>query len=504
MPLFDIAILFAASLLLVMRLNVITCLGERLALALLTFFLLKGLEMFLLVAMGTPGLMQQLLLSVVVLGIALTLQMGKKRLAGEAAPSAIMPAVRSFKMKVAAVVLMLFISSLAAALWFPVSAPDGIWYQIRAWDFLHDSGFSALHTATQYRQYPPLVPLLFAWLESANWPWVKVLFPVTYLALATVVYYRLREATRSEELAGWMTLLFASTPYFWWHSQLGLLNFMSGAFFALGGLYWYTLVERWTDEALRQAPLLPWALVSGLGFGAACWVRPEFGLYSGMALLLLMELLHRYPNHDRPGADHVFPVFAVAALGLPTLWAAVLLAVVPGVHSTGMGSVGLIFLGWVLTLVWGLGWFVGSRRQLIILMVAGGLGFLAMLFVGPQTSLTPATAVLMGLFRTIGFQVFFAFSFLLWAPALTARWSRLTVAHRYLMLFLLGYLLVHLMVYTLLPLKSLNAAQFFGTPMISPGDAVNSSDTREYLAWYPVFIFWVACLPKIRKAFQNA
>ncbi len=503
MPLFDITILYIASLLLVMRLNVIACWGERLALALFVFFLLKGLQMFLLVALGTPGMTEQMLLSVSTLGLAFGVHALRRHLPAEATQATVPSAPTSFKWKVALVITALFVASLACALWFPVSAPDGIWYQVRAWDFLHESGFRALHTSTQYRQYPPLVSLLFAWLETANWPLVKVLFPLTYLGLTVVLYYRLREATRSEELAGWLTLIFATTPYFWWHSQLGLLNLMSGVFFALGGLYWFTLVERVTSDADSNAPLLPWALVSGVAFGTACWVRPEFVIYSGIALLLLMEIQHRFCVRSNPGTEKVFPLFAVAVLALPTLWSATLLAVVSGVHSTGLAMVAMVFFGWVLMLFWGMGWLQGAPPQVSGLVLAGGITFLVLLFVGPQTSLTPVTAFGIGVFRTFAFQVFFAFSFLLWAPALTARWSRLTVAHRYLLLFLLSYLVVHLMMYTLLPLKSESAVQFFGSLMISPGDAVKSLDTREYLAWFPLFLFWVACLPKIRKAFQH-
>ncbi len=503
MALFDLSVLLACSFLLVVRTGVIPRLGERLALTLFVFFLLKGLELLLLVGVGETGTTAQSIASVVLLGGVGTLFLGPFRSPVVDGEPELEPAPPAFKLKTFAAIAALFILSLGTALWFPVTVPDGVWYQIRASEFLNAAGLSASVVPLHFRQYPPLVPLLFAWLDSAGWGIHKVLFPLSYLALSVILYFRLCQMTKNERLAGWVTLVFASTPYVWWHSQLALLNLMGGACFALGVFYWQEFIQRWTTERSTTTPVLPWLVLSGGGFGAASLIRPEFVLYSGIALVLFMVVLYRHPQRDREEFHNLMPVFVALTLGLPTLWAAVLLAVVPGMNTFGDGMITLIFLYWVLTLVWGLGWFRASSRGIAGLVLAGTSAFFTLVFAGNGDFLSPLSALVMGAYQTFGFHLFFGFSFLLWAMVFTARRAKLSSAQRYLMVFLAMFLAFHFALYSILPLESEASATYFNSLLLSPGSAVNSPAARGYLAWYPVFLFWVAGLPKMRGAFSN-
>ena len=500
---FDLAVLFASAYLLVLFAGVITHWAERLSLAVFAFFLLKGFEMFVLVAVGETGATAQSIASVLALGVAWVACLGRLRVSFDEGDEGGAVASGGFKLKFALALGTLFLLSLGAALWFPVGAPDGLWYEIRAFEFLNGSGLGGRDVAPHFRQYPPLVPLLFAWLDSAGWPLHKALFPVSGLALCVILYCRLRHQGKSEHLAGWLTLALASTPYFWWHSQLGLLNLMGGACFAAGIFYWHEFAERWMRNSGGAPACLAWLGLSGTLLGMACLIRPEFVLFSGIVLLLLMVVLHHHPHPERGEAQNLLPVFAGLTLGPATLWAAVLLMVVPDVSLFGAGMIAVILLLWLMSLVWGLGWFRASPLGVGGLLLAGAGLFFALLINGKAESVSPGSALVIGAYQTFGFHLFFGFTFLLWALAFTARWKQLEVPQRYLLAFLAAFLLVQFGTYALLPRESEASARFFNSILLSPGNAVNSPATRGYLAWYPVLLLWLGGLAKTRKAFRH-
>ena len=503
MILLDSASLLLCAWVLTGALRVIADPLERLALAGIGFGLLKSLEIFCLLVLGRiPLLLEQTVMSVAALAAALVWALVRSR---RPAPPPEPPRVKApvrLKLAAGAGVLALTAAALGLNAWFPVTAPDGLEYQVRAWDFFHRGDLLAPHTTPVFRQYPPLVPLLFAWLYSAGCSTEKLIFPVVSLLLTLVLYARVRATTRNETLAVWAALVWATTPYVFWHSLLGLLNLTTAAGFALGVFYGHELFRRLSREN-PPGPLWPWALLSGIGFGAAAWTRPEMVLYTVLPLFLLMYQLHRVPRLDGDSDGRLLGAFALPALGAPLLWGAVLILKIPGLLPASGLVLALTLAEAALAGLWAAGWFRASGKSLAMWIGGGALVFLILLFAG-EGALGPWRALSLGAFRTVVFHVFFAFTFLVLAFVFTTRWSRLDAAGRSLGLFLAGYLVLHFAVYTLLPQKAPDAVQFFDSFFISPGDAVNSPDTREYLAWYPAFLLWVTQLSKVRRAFDEA
>ncbi|MFQ5482325.1 MAG: hypothetical protein ACE5ER_06160 [Nitrospinaceae bacterium] len=502
MALLDLVSLAGCAWLLIRRLGGVTCPAEHLALAVLGAMLLKAMEVFLLLGAGaglTPSL--QAVLSVGALAAASSLLMATGRTVAYAEPPPFRRASPRFLWQISIAVTILFGLSMTAAMTFPITAPDGIWYQIRAWDMLHGESLEAPHVLASYAQYPPLVPFLLAWLQACGCAAPKVIFPVAYLCLVLVVFGRVRDLSGSEPLAGLCALLLASTPYFWWHSTLGLLNLIGGVFFAVGGLYWYSLVRAMGAGPEPSPPLWTWAVLSGVGFGAAAWTRPEFILYTGVGLVLLMAVRTRWAV-PAASAKKVIWGFFLPALGLPTLWNAVLLFGDNPLGREVQGVMLVTLLWWGSLVLYLRGYFKARPGDLLGLVLAAAAAAVALVFAAPESPLSPFQAMGMGLYRTLAFHVFFFATAGLGVFAVTLRWKHLPFPERALGLFLGLYLGLHAAFYMVLPQWSPGAVQFFDTPFIYPGDAVNSPDTREYLAWYPLFICWVACLPKVRRAFD--
>ncbi|SVD82758.1 uncharacterized protein METZ01_LOCUS435612, partial [marine metagenome] len=142
------------------------------------------------------------------------------------------------------ILFILFLLSMANAWFFPITAADGIWHHVKGMVYGQDfSNFESKQIISQFRQYPPLIGLLFGWLISTGFERVAIFFPVMYLCLLFVFYHRVYEHIGSERVAGVATLLLGTTPYLWWHSFLPFLDWTAGVFYTVGVLYWFSLVK---------------------------------------------------------------------------------------------------------------------------------------------------------------------------------------------------------------------------------------------------------------------
>ena len=133
------------------------------------------------------------------------------------------------------ILLILLILSLANACFFPITGADGVWHHIKGMVYgLPLVDFESKQIISQFRQYPPLIGLLYGWLISAGFERVTIIPPALYLCFLYIFYYRSYEHFKSSTIAGTATLILGTTPYLWWHSFLPFLDWTAGVFMLWG------------------------------------------------------------------------------------------------------------------------------------------------------------------------------------------------------------------------------------------------------------------------------
>ncbi|KMP12240.1 hypothetical protein UZ36_01365 [Candidatus Nitromaritima sp. SCGC AAA799-C22] len=496
----DLFSLLILSWWIVSRLEVTARVGERLALAALLGLGIKSLFIFLFLLFKVqPLLWRQLVVSV----CALLLCGAWIRTRSEifSAPSSpIDPGRISIKSPALWILGVLFILGLANALFFPITGADGVWYHVKGMVYFHEADFESERIISQFRQYPPMIGLLYAWLISGGIEQLPILFPVLYLCLLAVVYHRILDHTGSTKVAGGATLVLGTTPYLWWHSFLPFLDWTAGVFYAVGMLYWFFLVQTISDSGAAQ--LRPLTVLSGLFFGLASWTRPEFVLYSALPLFLLVCVLDR---QESPAGERnpVIARFSMAALILPTLWFAVLLNFEGPLGTTFkqliMACAGL-WTGVGLVLSGGVRFTPRMARGTVICAVAVCF---AGLFLFLPADVSPWTALAVRCFRLFAVHLFFAGTSFLVVFLFTGGIRQLSPAEKTLGVLLLLFPLTQFIIYAYSGLKWPTLYHFIDTTFVHPGNSVNLSDTRGTIAFYPAFIFFLICIPKIKEGISS-
>jgi hypothetical protein len=399
------------------------------------------------------------------------------------------------------IIFILLILSLVNAYFFPITGADGVWHHVKGMVYaLPFADFESKQIISQFRQYPPLIGLLYGWLISAGVDRVTVFFPVLYLCLLYIFYYRCYEHVKSSIIAGIATLILGTTPYLWWHSFLPFLDWSAGVFYAMGMLYWFLLIKNILEPtqniSAKQNRSL--AVLSGLLFGLASWTRPEFVLYSAVPIFLLIAVFDcqkEFIGERNP----VIIRFSIAALILPSLWFAVLL--------NFNGSLDTIFkqliMGCaVLWIVLGLVLFRVvhfTPRASFIVGVFAVVICLIGLFVFLPSKFSPWTTLAIRFFRLFVVQIFFAGTVFLFVFLFTEKLRQRPQAEKNLGAFLLLFMLVQFFVYAYSGLKWPTLSHYVENTFVYPGNSINLSDTRGTLAIYPAFVFFMFCLPGIKK-----
>ena len=177
------------------------------------------------------------------------------------------------------VLVLLFILGLANAWFFPITAADAVWHHVKGMEYgMPLVDFESKIIIHQFRQYPPFIGLLYGWLISSGIVKVTIIFPVLYICLLYIFYYRLYDHVGSSIIAAVATLTVGTTPYLWWHSYLPFLDWTAGVFYVVGVLYWFLLVKKisYPLEKFNKDQNKSLAILSGFFFGLAGWTRPEF------------------------------------------------------------------------------------------------------------------------------------------------------------------------------------------------------------------------------------
>ncbi len=477
---------------------------EKAALALAFGLGIKSFILFALIAFGIqPLILYQTLLALasltVLIGIKIFNKAQRPPQEGLFSVEGSLPPIY-----VVAALAALFVFSFWNAWFFPVTETDGIWYQIRGWNYFHRASLEALYF---HNEYPPMIPLLFAYLESLGVERIKLIFPAFYLCLTILFYCRVLAHTRSVKIASLFTLILATTPYLWWHSVLTFLNLAAGFYFSAGILYWFFLIERIIDYKAGETvpPVKSLALLSGGLLGLACWTRFEFLLYGAVPLVLLGLVLNANRSLSQKFRNKIFRSFFIPCFTPVTVWFFMVLGFSWSAAPHFKSLLAIAILLWILCGLYQTGRLdraISVRQGLFMAFGLSALFLLLLIFKGPK-SLDFFSAVLIGFYRTFAFQLFFSFSLGLVALIFLEDISRLSSAKKLLGLCLAGYLAVHFAVYTYTEPKWTEWGPYLDAVFIHPGNAANSSGTREYLAFFPALIFFISTLPVVKKSLSD-
>jgi hypothetical protein len=403
------------------------------------------------------------------------------------------------------ILLVLLCLSLINSWFFPIISADGIWHHVKGMIYSASFvDFESNQINSQFRQYPPFIGLTYGWLVSAGFERVQTLFPILYGCILFVFFHRIHDHIKNVRVAGMGTLVLGTTPYLWWHSFLPFLDWTASVFYTVGILYWFSLIKNFLAPtgslATKQNRSL--ALLSGLFFGLASWTRPEFLIYSGLPLILLICVLDRQKEYISE-RNPLIVRFSIAALALPSLWFIVLLSFdSPLDHTFKQLIIGCVCI-WI-----GLGLVLFrlvklSYRTSINLGICVFIVLFIGLFIISSTNFSPWTVIMVRLFRLFAVQIFFAGTVFLLVFIFIEKLRQLPSAEKKLGVLLLLFILAQVFVFAYSGLKWPTFAHYVQNTFIHPGNSINLSDTRGSLAIYPAFVFFIFCFPSIQSGYKS-
>ncbi|MEE2986684.1 MAG: hypothetical protein VX667_02725 [Nitrospinota bacterium] len=503
--LFDFMLLVLLAYFLIQALNIISSLYEKLALAGVLALGLKSVFLFSLIVVGVrPEADIQLTGSLLLFLVVLFLFRWKASCAEEISSPPVKTSASPQRVAALAILGGLFVLSVSNAWFFPLTETDALWYEIRGMRMFHEARFN-LEIFNQ--EYPPLVPFLFTYQISFQLEKLKIIFPLFYLCLLVIFYRRVLVNGENETLAATLTLILGTTPFLWWHSVLPFMNLVAGLYFSLGSIYWFFLLKETLIETSEQssARLIPLALLSGSMIGLACWTRLEFVLYGAIPILMLSFYLQRNEDIEKSLKNHVHFCFSCSILTLPTIWIVSLyfFQIPAGTKIQGTGIICLLL--WVLVMgfpYWSPRIVFKPKHLLSVPVVLVAIFFVVLAVSGPD-SVSFGMAILLGLYRTVVYNIYFSVTVVLVMFLFLEPWKNQSAPVKLLGGFLLAYLFVHFAIYTFMPPKWDNLKAYIDATFIHPGNAVNSSGVRGMIAFYPIFVFFISCLKTVRKGFES-
>lgn len=504
MLLLDFGALWILTYLLVGMLKVIPSIGEKVALSFAWALGLKSLIIFALVVLGmTESIWIQLGVSLGALALVGILRF---RQSSNSLPPSHPSEKKSFLFMLMILILgILFCFSLTNALFFPITEADGIWYHVRAMVFLHEGKFDSSTIVSQFRQYPPFVPLLFAYLMSFGVDSLKIIFPFIYLCLLVIFYYRVFAVTKNQKIAVWFTLVLGTTPLFWWHSFLPFLDLTTGFYYSMGALYWFFLIQSIFSQKSEDgsSPSCAWAFLSGTLFGLAAWNRLEFLLYNALPILILIYVLDGNSFISKKKKNKILLCLAVPLLAFSTLWCLTLASfdspLERRVLAVGFAGMGM----WLLVLV-NLKWnFHLNKTRLIGMGALAVVLYLGLMLVGGPQSVSLGKALLITLIRSVSVHAFYLCALLVGFFLFFEKLKNLSEPEKLLGWFLIFYPLAHFLIFSYSGPKWIELSAYFDVVLVHPGHSINLSDTRGMQAFYSIFLFFIAGLPLIKRGFEN-
>jgi len=161
-----------------------------------------------------------------------------------------------------------------------------------------------------------------------------------------------------------------------------------------------------------------------------------------------------------------------------------------------------VFL-WVLALGFTLRKWQVSRSSMILACFFSVVGYFILLAMTGGGAVPVWKKIVISLYRTSTVHVFYLFTSSLVIFIFFEKFKQLSEIKKVLGCFLILFLFVHLAIFAYATPKWPTLEQFFYATFIQPGNSVNLSDTRGMMSIYPVFIFFIASLPFVRRRLIN-
>ena len=493
MLLIDFGLVWFAAYRWVGILKIIPLKWERLALAFLFALAVKSVILFFLVRLGVqPTASIQLGLSALVLGLALFFF---PKPSGE---EVIIPDQKTGLAWVTwFVVGVLFVFSIINAWFFPITESDAVWYHIRGMSFLHEVRFDSDWVVPQLKQYPPFIPLLFAYLIAFDAGFLKIFFPLMYLFLNIIFYSRVLSLAGNKKMAYLFTMVLATTPYFWWHGALPFLDLTTAVFYSIGTLYWYFWVKNKVEGAIEKSEENSYAAISGVLLGLAAWTRIEFLLYDLVPVFLTLYVFSRYPEKNENFKS--LKLFFSCLLLLPSLWFLTLLTFDMTLWSQMKMVGGVCVFLWILALSLTLAKWKISESDIKRAFILAVTGYILVLFLSGAGPVPVWKKITISFYRTSVVHIFYLSTAFLGIFVFFEKLKSLSEQKKILGCFLILFLCTHLAIFSYATPKWPTFSEFVYATFIQPGNSVNLSDTRGMMSFYPIFIFFISSLPFVRR-----
>jgi hypothetical protein len=396
---------------------------------------------------------------------------------------------------------VLFLFSMINAWFFPITESDAIWYHIRGMSFFHEVRFESEWVVPQLKQYPPFIPLLFAYLIAFDVGFLKVFFPLFFLCLNIIFFFRVLSLTKSKKMACMFTLVLTTTPYLWWHGVLPFLDLTTAVFYSTGVLYWYSWINNRIEGSIDNSAENSYALISGVLLGLAAWTRIEFLLYDLVPIFLTIYIFSKYSeknNNLKP-----LKLFFLSLLLLPSMWFLNLLTFDMILWSQVKMIGGICAFLWFLAL--GLTWgrWKLSESSVRLAFIFSVVGYLLVLFLFDTGMIPVWKKIAISFYRTSVVHIFYLFTAALMIFTFFEKLKDLPEQKKILGFFLILFLCTHLAIFSYSTPKWPTLGAFVYATFIQPGNSVNLSDTRGMMSFYPIFIFFISSLPFVRGRMIN-
>ncbi|MBN1354205.1 MAG: hypothetical protein JW994_06025 [Candidatus Omnitrophica bacterium] len=156
--------------------------------------------------------------------------------------------------------------------------------------------------------YPLFVPLSETWIYTFlgrfDDMFVKILFPLLYLAFLTVFYSVLKRITGTRRLALLFTFILATIKQFSDYATIGLSDLPLGIYFALGIMYIYL----WMSEKEKTYFLK----ISALSLALCTWTKNEGVLLAFFGLVALLAYAVRNKPDVNTRSIFIYAAFVLA------------------------------------------------------------------------------------------------------------------------------------------------------------------------------------------------
>ncbi len=498
----DFGALTILSYLMARRLNVIDSLFEQMALSILIALGTKSLILFGLILLKIqPNIAIQTYISLGGLALTMLLQRNKFK-QNPLRQNTTLPGVWQKTISIT-ILATLFIVSAINSLFFPIYEADPLWNQVQAIRYFHEMSFD---TAQFHTLYPPYINMLFTYFVSLDWERMRTIFPVYYLCLLVIFYHRVYANSRNQKLASVFTLLLGSTPYLWWHSVLPFLNLSTGTHFSLGLIYWFFCIRLLyaKENGVSTSACASFALLSGVFFGLASWTRLEFCFYGLFPFLTLVHALINQTKLNQTQKNKILLATSLPMLGFPSIWLITISSLYPFDFNIQGIAIICAFM-WILMVAFLFGIIklqINRKRFWVLVCCSLVLYFITLGLEGPK-SISIGNSFILGIFRTIIPNIFYSFTLFTALLLFYNGYKSLTFPEKLLGGFLLFYIAINYAIYTITPPKWNNIAAYMEANLFHPGTTVNASPTREKIAFYPVLIFFISCLPLVKRSFEK-